>query len=93
MTNRATLKNKDCDPFKVDKVLIAVGVTGNINDIGLKKLNINVDNGFIKVNEFMQTNVENIYAIGDVCGPPLLAHVASFEGVLAVEHLSNKKVS
>ena len=80
------------DSIKADKVLIAVGVTGNINNIGLEDLNIKTKDGFISVNEKMQTNIDSIYAIGDVCGPPLLAHVASFEGVLAAEHLSGEKV-
>ena len=80
------------DSIKADKVLIAVGVTGNINNIGLEDLNIKTEDGFISVNEKMQTNIDSIYAIGDVCGPPLLAHVASFEGVLAAEHLSGETV-
>ncbi len=80
------------DSIKADKVLIAVGVSGNIDNIGLDKLNINTKDGFVSVNEYMQTNIDSIYAIGDVCGPPLLAHVASFEGVLAAEHLSGEKV-
>ena len=80
------------DSIKADKVLIAVGVTGNINNIGLEDLNIKTKDGFISVNEKMQTNIDSIYAIGDVCGPPLLAHVASFEGVLAAEHLSGETV-
>ena len=79
-------------PIEADKVLMGVGVGGNIDNIGLKKLKIETDRGFIKVNSFMQTNIDNIYAIGDVCGPPLLAHVASFEGTLAAEHLSKKEV-
>ena len=80
------------DSIKADKVLIAVGVTGNINNIGLEDLDIKTEDGFISVNEKMQTNINSIYAIGDVCGPPLLAHVASFEGVLAAEHLSGETV-
>ena len=90
--NHAIVHLKDKDSIKADKVLIAVGVTGNIDNVGLEDLNISTENGFISVNEYMQTNIESIYAIGDVCGPPLLAHVASFEGVLAAEHLSGEKV-
>ena len=88
----ATVSIEGFDPIKADKVLMAVGVTGNINKIGINKLNIATDRGFICTNEYMQTNVDNVYAIGDVSGPPLLAHVASFEGVLAVEHISGKDV-
>ena len=79
-------------PIKADKVLMAIGVQGNIENIGLEDLSISIDKSHIKVNEYMQTDINNIYAIGDVCGPPLLAHVASFEGTLAVEHLSGKDI-
>jgi len=82
---------KGHDAIDCDKVLMAVGVLGNIENLGLENLNISTKNGFIEVNEYMQTNVQNIYAIGDVCGPPMLAHVASFEGTLAAEHISSQK--
>ena len=72
-----------------EKVLIAVGVKPNIEDLNLEICNIKLDNGWIKVNENMQTNVANIYAVGDVAGPPWLAHVASKEGINAVEHLAS----
>lgn len=75
-----------------DMALIAVGMTGNIQNIGLENLGIETDRGFIKVNDFYQTNVPNIYAIGDVAGPPLLAHAASHEGVIAAEHLNGEEV-
>ena len=81
----------DSKEIKADIVLVAVGVTGNINNIGLEKLSIKTDKGFIKTNPFMQTNVENIYAIGDISGPPLLAHVASAEGIVAIEHICGLK--
>ena len=81
----------DSKEIKADVVLVAVGVTGNINNIGLEKLSIITEKGFIKTNSFMQTNVENIYAIGDVSGPPLLAHVASAEGITAIEHICDLK--
>ena len=71
---------------------MAIGVQGNIENLGLEDLSISTDKGHIKVNEYMQTDINNIYAIGDVCGPPLLAHVASFEGTLAIEHLSGKDI-
>ncbi len=66
-------------------VLMAVGVQGNIENIGLEELGIETERGFIKVDETLQTTVYGIYAIGDVVGPPLLAHVASSEGVSVVE--------
>lgn len=74
-----------------DMVLIAVGMTGNINGIGLESVGVKTERGFIVTNEMMETNVAGIYAIGDVSGPPLLAHVASHEGVIAAEHMSGLK--
>ena len=78
--------------IKAEKALIAVGVKGNVEELGLKKCGVIIEKNCIKVNEFMQTGTQNIYAIGDVCGPPLLALVASFEGTLAVEHLSGMDI-
>ena len=74
--------------YKFEMGLIAVGMTGNIDNIGLEAVGIKTDRGFINVNPMYQTTVPNIYAIGDVAGPPLLAHAASHEGVVAAEHLS-----
>lgn len=74
--------------LKADYALNAVGVTGNIENIGLEKLGVNIERGHIKVDKFMQTNVPGIYAIGDVIGAPWLAHVASGEGVVAAEHIA-----
>ena len=85
-----TVKLKDTN-VKCDKVLVAVGVKANSTGIGLKKNNIKTDNGWIKTNEFMQTNIDNIFAIGDVAGPPWLAHVASAEAITAIEYICNKK--
>lgn len=76
--------------LKFDKALIAVGMTGVIEGIGLESVGVEVDRGFIKVNSMYQTNVPHIYAIGDVSGPPLLAHAASHEGVIASEHLAGQ---
>ena len=72
--------------IKAEKVLLAVGVTGNIDNLGLEDLGIEIETGAIKVDNFNRTNIDNIYAIGDVCGPPWLAHVASAEGHVAAEH-------
>jgi dihydrolipoamide dehydrogenase len=90
ITITATKNDKETH-YTFDMGLIAVGMTGNIKNIGLEKLGISTKNGFISVNEYQQTNIDNIYSIGDVCGPPLLAHVASHEGMIASEHLSNKR--
>lgn len=71
-----------------DYVLVAIGVQGNVEDIGLEKVGIRPERSFIKVDEYYRTGVPNIYAIGDVIGPPLLAHVASHEGIIAAEHMA-----
>jgi dihydrolipoamide dehydrogenase len=68
--------------------LMAVGVRGNIEDLGLEEIGVQTERGFIVVDGQMRTNVSGVYAIGDVCGPPALAHVASAEGILAVEHMA-----
>lgn len=75
---------------KFEMGLIAVGMTGNIDNIGLEAAGIKTEKGFIAVNNMYQTSVPHIYAIGDVAGPPLLAHAASHEGVVAAEHLCGK---
>jgi len=67
--------------------LMAVGVTPNINDLGLEKIDLEIDQGKIKVNQDYQTAVDNVYAIGDVTGAPYLAHVASEEAIYAVEKM------
>ncbi len=76
--------------YKFEMGLIAVGMTGNIDNIGLEAAGIKTDRGFVAVNSMYQTSVPHIYAIGDVAGPPLLAHAASHEGVTAAEHLAGK---
>jgi len=74
--------------YKFDYGLIAVGMTGNIDGIGLDKAGVKTEKGFIAVNNMYETSTKGIYAIGDVAGPPLLAHAASHEGVTAAEHLA-----
>ena len=71
-----------------DAVLVAVGVEGNVDGIGLETVGVEIDRGFIPVDDMMKTNVEGIYAIGDVTGKMLLAHVASAQGVTAIEHIA-----
>jgi dihydrolipoamide dehydrogenase len=69
----------------VDRVISAVGVVGNIENLGLEKLGVKTERSFIVVDGACKTNVPGIYAIGDVAGPPLLAHKAEHEGVICVE--------
>jgi dihydrolipoamide dehydrogenase len=68
-----------------ERVISAVGVVGNIENIGLEKLGVKTDRGAIVIDGMCKTNVPGIYAIGDVAGPPLLAHKAEHEGVICVE--------
>ena len=73
-----------------DVALMSVGVQGNSENLGLETLGVKIERGFIKVDQFGKTSVDTIYAIGDISGPPLLAHVASHEGIAAVEHIAGK---
>ena len=73
-----------------DLTLVAIGVQGNVENLGLEKVGVEIENSWIKVNEFYETSVKSIYAIGDVIGPPWLAHVASAEGHVAAVHISGK---
>jgi dihydrolipoamide dehydrogenase len=68
-----------------ERVIAAVGVVGNIENLGLEKLGVKTERGIIAADAFNKTNVPGIYAIGDVSGPPMLAHKAEHEGVVCVE--------
>ena len=70
------------------KVLVAIGVQGNIEHVGLETAGVRSERGFIPVDAHCRTNVPGIYAIGDVNGPPCLAHVASAEGIATVEAIA-----
>ncbi len=78
--------------FSAEKMLVSVGRGPNTDDIGLQNTTIKTDRGFILTNEAFQTEESHIYAIGDVIGGLQLAHVASHEGIKAIEHISGKKV-
>jgi dihydrolipoamide dehydrogenase len=69
----------------VERVISAVGVVGNVENLGLEKLGVKTDRGTIVIDGHCRTNVPGIYAIGDVAGPPMLAHKAEHEGVVCVE--------
>jgi dihydrolipoamide dehydrogenase len=71
--------------LEVERVISAVGVVGNIENLGLEKLGVKTDRGCIVIDGLCKTNVPSIYAIGDVAGPPMLAHKAEHEGVICVE--------
>ncbi len=74
--------------ISADKALVAIGVQGNIEQLNLEQAGVVHERGFIKVDQWYQTNIPGIYAIGDIIGPPLLAHVASEEGIVCVEKIA-----
>lgn len=78
--------------ISAEKVLVAIGIAPNSENIGLEALGVKITRGAIDVNDYMQTNVPNIYAIGDVTMKLALAHVGSAQGVLAVEHAAGHEV-
>lgn len=79
--------------FKAEKLLVSVGRQANVEGIGLENTEIQVEKGYIVTNEFFQTKESHIYAIGDVIGGLQLAHVASHEGIVAVEHIAGQNPS
>ncbi|MBN1351093.1 dihydrolipoyl dehydrogenase [candidate division KSB1 bacterium] len=78
--------------IRAEMTLVAIGVRSNVETIGLEQAGISLEKGYIKVDEFYRTNIEGIYAIGDVIGPPWLAHVASAEAITAIEALAGHDV-
>ena len=83
--------DKESEKILADKVMVAVGRSPNTKNIGLENVGVEVnDKGFINVDSQLRTNVENIFAIGDVAGEPMLAHKASHEGVIAAEAASGE---
>ena len=89
-TVEATVEKKGgkTEVIKADRIISAVGVQGNIENLGLEKLGIKTDRGCIVIDDYGRTNVEGIYAIGDVAGPPMLAHKAEHEGTICVEKIA-----
>jgi dihydrolipoamide dehydrogenase len=89
-----TVKDKEGNEevLEVDRVLSAVGRVPNTENLGLEEQGIALteQGGFIQVDEYLRTNVEGVYAVGDVAGPPLLAHKASHEGIVCVEHIAGE---
>jgi len=78
--------------IECEQVLSAVGVVGNVEDIGLEEVGVETDGNDIVVDDFYRTNVDGVYAIGDVTGAPWLAHKASHEGILCVEKIAGHDV-
>ena len=82
------LKGGKTEVIEADRLISAVGVQGNIENLGLEELGIKTDRGCVVIDEYCRTNVDGIYAIGDVAGPPMLAHKAEHEGVICVEKIA-----
>ena len=88
---RASLSGpKGEEAIEADVALVAIGVMGNVEDLGLEGAGVHHERGAILVDAHMRTNISGITAIGDVVGPPLLAHVASTEGIVAVETIAGR---
>jgi dihydrolipoamide dehydrogenase len=88
-TLKVTVETKKGDEvIECDQVLSAVGVVGNIENLGLESVGVKTDRGAIVIDEYCRTSVPGVYAIGDVAGPPWLAHKASHEGVICVEKIA-----
>ncbi|ODN68402.1 Dihydrolipoyl dehydrogenase [Methylobrevis pamukkalensis] len=90
----ATIETKDgkTQTMTVDRVISAVGVVGNIEGLGLEELGVKTERGCIVTDGLGKTSVPGVYAIGDVAGPPMLAHKAEHEGVICVEAIAGKHV-
>ena len=90
----AALANGKRETIEAEKLLVAVGRKPLTESIGLEGTKVELDRGFVKVNQFQQTGEPGVYAIGDVvAGTPLLAHVATMEGMVAVAHMAGKPVT
>jgi dihydrolipoamide dehydrogenase len=86
---KATLKGGDVQDFS--HAIVAIGIVPNTENIGLEALGVKTDRGHIVTDGYGRTNIEGVYAIGDVTGPPWLAHKASHEGIVCVEAIAGKK--
>ena len=90
---KVTIKSKKGEEVvEAEIVLSAVGIAPNIEGLGLEDVGVQLEKGKVKVNEFYATNVEGVYAIGDIVHGPALAHVASHEGLICVEKIAGKNV-
>ncbi len=89
---RLRLEGGKKDQIEAEMLLVAVGRKPVTENLGFEALGVEIERGYVKINEFMQTTVPHIYAIGDVVNTPWLAHVASAEGILAAEHMAGHAV-
>ncbi len=88
ITAHVEKKDGSIEKITADRMISAVGVQANIENIGLEALGVKTDRGFVVIDGYGKTNVPGIYAIGDVAGPPLLAHKAEHEAVICVEKIA-----
>jgi len=88
VTAHVELKDGKVEKITADRMISAVGVQGNIENIGLEALGVKTDRGCIVIDGYGKTNVPGLYAIGDVAGPPMLAHKAEHEAVICVEKIA-----
>jgi dihydrolipoamide dehydrogenase len=89
----ATLKRKDnkTESIAVDRVILAMGIVGNVENLGLETMGVKVEKTHVVVNEWGETGVAGVWAIGDLVGPPWLAHKAMHEGVIVAERIAGVK--
>ncbi|MCF4098523.1 dihydrolipoyl dehydrogenase [Maritalea mediterranea] len=92
VTAHIELKDGRKEKIEAEKLISAVGVQANVENIGLDEVGVKTEKGFIVTDGFCKTNVDGVYAIGDVAGPPMLAHKAEHEGVLCVEKIAGMDV-
>jgi len=88
VTAHIETKDGKVEKLTVDRLISAVGVQGNIENLGLEALGVKTDRGCVVIDGYGKTNIEGIYAIGDVAGPPMLAHKAEHEGTICVEKIA-----
>ena len=88
ITAHVEMKDGKVEKITADRLISAVGVQGNVENIGLEELGVKTDRGTIVIDGYGKTNVPGIYAIGDVAGPPMLAHKAEHEAVICVEKIA-----
>jgi len=88
VTATVALAGGKSERITAERVILAVGITGNVENIGLEGTKVKVERGHVVVDEWLRTGEPGVYAIGDLAGPPWLAHKASHEGVLCVEKIA-----
>ena len=89
VTAHVEMKDGKVEKITAERMISAVGVQGNIENLGLEALGVKTDRGCVVADGYGRTNVPGLYAIGDVAGPPMLAHKAEHEGVICVEKIAN----